>query len=101
MGFDEVGRPHLRIEHRVASAGPTLKDVIANTVLFLGMIQGLVKHSEPIELSFVQARDNFYQSAKYGLKGQLIWNNKEMRRAGTLAKENYYPLLTMHWNKCP
>ncbi len=87
VGFDEMGNPHLRIEHRVTSAGPTLKDVMANTVLFLGMIQGLVKHSKPIKLSFAQARDNFYQAAKNGLKAQVVWNNQEVSVQELLLKE--------------
>ena len=87
VGFDETGKPHLRIEHRVASAGPTLKDVMANTVLFLGMMQGLVKYSKPIMLPFTQARDNFYQAAKDGLAAQVIWNNKELYVQELLLKE--------------
>ncbi len=87
VGFDEMGRPHLRIEHRVASAGPTLIDVMANTILFLGMIEGLVKHSEPVSLTFAQARDNFYRTAKDGLKALVIWNNKEVKVQELLLKE--------------
>ena len=87
VGFDEMGRPHLRIEHRVASAGPTLKDVMANTILFLGMIEGLVKYSEPITLPFAQARGNFYQAAKDGLKASVIWNNKRVSVQELLLKE--------------
>ena len=87
VGFDEVGKPHLRIEHRVASAGPTILDVMANVVLFLGMIQGLVKHAKPVVLSFAQARDNFYLAAKDGLNAKLRWNNREVNVQELLLKE--------------
>ena len=87
VGFDDAGKPHLRIEHRVASAGPTILDVMANVVLFLGMIQGLVKHAEPILLPFAQARDNFYRAAKDGLNARLGWNNREVSVQELLLKE--------------
>ena len=37
IGFDRDGVPHLRIEHRVLPAGPTICDMIANAALYLGL----------------------------------------------------------------
>ena len=37
IGFDPNGVPHLRIEHRVLPAGPTICDMIANAALYLGL----------------------------------------------------------------
>jgi len=34
IGFNKAGNPHLRIEHRVAPAGPSIPDMIANAALF-------------------------------------------------------------------
>ena len=75
IGFDDNGTPHLRIEHRVMSAGPTTIDTIANCAFFTGLVHTLAEESEPVEerLAFSQARDNFYISAKKGDKAQINW----------------------------
>jgi gamma-glutamyl:cysteine ligase YbdK (ATP-grasp superfamily) len=75
IGFDERGEPHCRIEHRVVAAGPTPCDAIANTALFLGLFEALMRSPEPLEdlLPFDVARDNFYTAARYGLNAELRW----------------------------
>lgn len=85
IGFSVEGEPHCRIEHRVVAAGPTPADAIANTALFLGLFEALMRSSEPLEslLPFSVARDNFYAAARYGLAAQLRWMNGE---SGSLAQ---------------
>lgn len=76
IGFDETGtRPHLRIEHRVASAGPSVKDTVANAAFFYGLAQSLANMEPPPEslLDFKTARANFYEAARKGLKAELVW----------------------------
>lgn len=75
IGFDFDGQVHLRIEHRVVPAGPTIKDCIANAAFYFGLVRGLSLDSEPIEtrLPFDQARDNFYTAARYGLNSRICW----------------------------
>jgi len=75
IGFDFDGQVHLRIEHRVVPAGPTIKDCIANAALYFGLVRGLSLESEPIEsrLPFERARDNFYTAARYGLNSRICW----------------------------
>ncbi len=75
VGFDEDGRPHLRIEHRVVPAGPSVADTIANAALFYGLVAALASEETPPEqrLEFVHARDNLYAAARYGLQAQLTW----------------------------
>ncbi|MEQ8861461.1 MAG: hypothetical protein RIC56_22685 [Pseudomonadales bacterium] len=75
IGFDFDGQIHLRIEHRVVPAGPTLRDSIANAAFFYGLIYGLGTWKTPIEaqLPFAKARDNFYGAARYGLNARLLW----------------------------
>jgi gamma-glutamyl:cysteine ligase YbdK (ATP-grasp superfamily) len=75
IGFDFDGQPHIRIEHRVVPAGPTLRDCIANAAFYFGLVSGLREWREPIEnrLPFAQARDNFYNAARYGLNGRMYW----------------------------
>ncbi len=75
IGFDEEGAPHCRIEHRVVAAGPTPRDAIANTALFLGLFEALMRSSQPLEtlLPFAVAHDNFYAAARHGLKAPVRW----------------------------
>lgn len=75
IGFNENGEPHCRIEHRVVAAGPTPRDAIANTALFLGLFESLMRSDENIEdlLPFNQARVNFYAAARYGLRAEVDW----------------------------
>jgi gamma-glutamyl:cysteine ligase YbdK (ATP-grasp superfamily) len=76
IGFDFDGQVHLRIEHRVVPAGPTLKDCIANAALYFGLVRGLGLESQGIEqrLPFEVARANFYTAARYGLNARLRWS---------------------------
>ena len=75
IGFDHDGVPHLRIEHRVVPAGPTVEDAIANAAFYYGMVAALASAEEPIEarLPFGAAHDNFYACARDGLDAQLHW----------------------------
>ena len=75
IGFDHDGIPHLRIEHRVVPAGPTVEDSIANAALYYGLVASLSTRDEPIEqvLPFDAARDNFYAAARDGLDARIRW----------------------------
>ncbi len=75
IGFDADGTPHLRIEHRVIPAGPTVLDTIANSAFFFGLVHSLAERDEPPEqqLDFATARDNFYQAARLGLTAPVDW----------------------------
>jgi gamma-glutamyl:cysteine ligase YbdK (ATP-grasp superfamily) len=75
IGFDLDGTPHLRIEHRVIPAGPTVLDAIANSAFFFGLVHSLAEQEEPpeLQLDFAHARDNFYQAARFGLSAQVDW----------------------------
>lgn len=75
IGFDFDGEPHLRIEHRVVPAGPTIRDCIANAAFYYGLVYGLGLWDQRPEslLPFEKARDNFYAAARYGLNARLLW----------------------------
>ena len=75
IGFDSKGNPHLRIEHRVIPAGPSIIDTVANAAFFTGMMKSLVDSTTPPEqnLSFSQAQNNFYEAARIGLKAEFQW----------------------------
>ncbi|MDE8651541.1 hypothetical protein [Novosphingobium album (ex Liu et al. 2023)] len=75
VGFDADGTPHLRLEHRIMPAGPSVIDMIANAAFYYGAVHMLAQVSRPGRegLSFASARANFYTAAKHGLDAQVIW----------------------------
>jgi gamma-glutamyl:cysteine ligase YbdK (ATP-grasp superfamily) len=77
IGFDGDGRPHLRIEHRVVPAGPSILDSIANAAFYYGAVTFLATQEEPPEsrFPFETVRDNFYQAARLGMRAPLFWLN--------------------------
>ncbi len=80
VGFDADGTPHIRIEHRVIPAGPTIIDAFANAAFYFGLQQALMERSIGMEheLEFALARDNFYTAAKHGLQARLHWQGKHV-----------------------
>lgn len=78
IDFCKDGSPHIRIEHRVPSSGPTLIDVQANIVFYIGLalaIKNIIKDSNIIDFKTNEA--NFYQASKDGLKANIKWINGE------------------------
>ena len=77
IGFDFDGPIHLRIEHRVCAAGPSIRDCIANAAFYYGLVYGLIASGEHIEASidFTTAQDNFYRAARDGLGATLHWKD--------------------------
>jgi hypothetical protein len=75
IGFEPDGTPHLRIEHRILPAGPTIHDMIANTAFYLGLTNYFVTLGDDgaAGLSYDDARRNFYASARDGLDAVLSW----------------------------
>lgn len=94
IGFDEQGEPHLRIEHRVISAGPSTVDTAANAALFVGAIKGLVDTAQAPEeiLTFSQAQQNFYAAAHSGLNAHLSWLDGKQTPAQQHLLEQVLPL---------
>lgn len=75
IDFSADSRPHLRIEHRGPSVGPTIIDMIANAAFFYGLIGYFAIQPTPIEylLPFHQARKNFFNAARNGLHSRFKW----------------------------
>ncbi len=76
IGFDPNGKPHLRIEHRVMAAGPTVIDMTAQMALFYGMMIDLLnmpRFDVRERLPFIAAWNNFYDAARSGLKAHVSW----------------------------
>ncbi|MGD8911419.1 MAG: glutamate--cysteine ligase [Candidatus Thiodiazotropha sp.] len=89
IGFDDSGKPHLRIEHRVVPAGPSVSDSIANAAFFFGLLTGLADRYEAPqeEMGFIRARSNFYNAAREGLFAEFFWFSWKTCRADQLIRE--------------
>lgn len=81
LDFTAEGRPSLRVEHRVMSAGPSDCDMVADLAFVLGLCHELAPQlSEPeVFMPFAEARQNFYAAARQGLEAKVSWGaQKEM-----------------------
>jgi hypothetical protein len=69
------GLPHLRVENRVLTAGPTVTDVMANAAFYYGLVRYLAEAQRPIwtQMSFGTAEENLHEAARHGLDAQLYW----------------------------
>jgi hypothetical protein len=85
VGFDGDGTPHIRIEHRVIPAGPSLVDSVANAAFYYGLAEWLRTDATQPALAFAEAKDNFYQSARYGLEAQVLWLDRKRHRIQALV----------------
>ena len=94
IGYDRDGMPHLRIEHRVLPAGPTVIDSIASAAFFYGLVHALATHdvAPEIKLPFATARDNFYAVARDGLDAQITWLDGRKLPVQSLLLDQLIPL---------
>ncbi len=94
IGVNGDGKLHLRIEHRVIPAGPTVIDAIANAALFFGAVEVLSQRlPEPeAQLPFELARQNFYAAAKDGLASSIVWLNGEKVSMVDLLQDEILPM---------
>ncbi|MBK5970308.1 MULTISPECIES: glutamate--cysteine ligase family protein [Thiorhodovibrio] len=94
IGFEPDGQPHLRLEHRVLSAGPTVADNLANAAFFIGALHGLADLEQPPEerLRFWQAKRNFYRAAQHGMQARLVWYGGDEVPVARLIEDELLPL---------
>lgn len=87
------GKPGLRIEARFLPAGPTIADEMANAAFFLGLMTELPEEFGDIRdhMAFDDARTNFYNAARYGLKGQIRGLDGQSRRVSRIILEELLP----------
>ncbi|MEE2756682.1 MAG: CBS domain-containing protein [Myxococcota bacterium] len=87
------GVAHLRIEHRVLPAGPTVVDEVANAAFFFGLMASLTHDSKPIAevMEFEHAKRNFFSAAQTGLDAQFTWIGGKTFTAGHLITEELLP----------
>jgi gamma-glutamyl:cysteine ligase YbdK (ATP-grasp superfamily) len=94
IGLGENQRPHLRLEHRVIPAGPSIIDTIANAALFYGLVTSLAtqERAPETQFPFSQARDNFYAAAKDGLNAQVTWLGEKRGAMCDLLRQRLLPM---------
>jgi gamma-glutamyl:cysteine ligase YbdK (ATP-grasp superfamily) len=75
VGEDHKGTPQLRLEHRVAAAGPSVPDVIANVAFFVGALHYYTHQKVPPgdRMEFDRVRESFYRAARDGLNAKVFW----------------------------
>jgi hypothetical protein len=87
------GVPHVRVENRVLPAGPTAVDMVANALLFYGLLRVLVEAERPLwsSMSFEAAQENFTTAARHGLDGPLYWPGPGWIRPDELVLRKLLP----------
>ena len=93
IGVDKGGY-HIRIEHRVVPAGPSIIDNMANAAFYYGLAQFLSTRPTAPEslLPFELARDNFYHAAQHGLESQVTWLEGNKLKMQTLILDRLLPM---------
>ena len=93
-GISPNGKPHLRIENRVMPAGPTPVDAAANAAFWLGCMIAMGKRYSDItkDIDFVDVRDNFLKSAKFGMDTTFTWMKDKKVPVKDLILQELLPL---------
>jgi gamma-glutamyl:cysteine ligase YbdK (ATP-grasp superfamily) len=91
------GVPHLRVENRVLSSGPTVTDTVANAAFYYGLVRALTDQPDPVwrRLPFDAAEANFLAACRHGIDAELSWPAAAgIRRlpAARLIREHLLPL---------
>jgi gamma-glutamyl:cysteine ligase YbdK (ATP-grasp superfamily) len=89
-----AGVPHLRVENRVLSAGPTVADTVANAAFYFGLVRALAENERPLwsQMSFSAAEENFHLAALQGIDAQVYWPGVGQVRATELVLRRLLPL---------
>ncbi len=93
-GISPNGKPHLRIENRVMPSGPTSVDEVANAAFWLGCMVAMSDKYDDVtkHIDFVDARDNFLKSAKFGIDTTFTWMKDKKIPATELILQELLPL---------
>lgn len=92
--YDPAEGGHLRIEMRALPAGPSVKDMIANTALIIGLTEVMKPRIRSLlsVIPFEYCAQNFYRAAEYGLDAKLVWpshtqNEPDYQMASSIIAE--------------
>lgn len=101
VGAEPCGQPHVRIEHRSPSSGPTVTDSMATMAFFVGCLVELSDQITPIEdaIPFDLSRKNFYQCARKGLDAELFWKGGKRLHCKDLIINKLLPMAKLGLEK--
>lgn len=87
VGLDADGPPHLRIEQRAMSPGPTPADMLANLAFHYGLTASLATEPDPPEerIDAASAHANLLAVARGGLNTEIAWLDRERMPLRTLT----------------
>lgn len=88
------GKPGLRVEARYLPAGPSVADEMANAAFLLGLLVAAPMEFGDVtrRMPFDVAKNNFYNTARYGLDSQLCWIDGKSIPAAKLILDELLPL---------
>jgi CBS domain-containing protein/gamma-glutamylcysteine synthetase len=86
-------KPSLRIEARFLPAGPTVLDEMANAAFFLGLMMALPEEFGDVtkRMSFDDVKQNFFSTARFGLKSHIVWLDGKNYRSKNLILDELLP----------
>ncbi len=72
------GVPHMRIENRYIPAGPSVKDQVANTVFWVGLMMGMPDKYKNVQnlIPFKDVKGNFINASRTGINTFFNWFGK-------------------------
>lgn len=87
VGFGADGAPHLRIEQRAMSPGPTPADMLANLAFHYGLTASLAIEPDPPEqrIDAAAAHANLLAVARAGLNAEIAWLDRDRMPLRTLV----------------
>jgi len=93
VGTDGDGKPHLRIEQRTPSAGPTLVDSIANAAFSIGLVDYLAQMKIPPEdlIPFDEVVHNFYKASRQSYFCHVKWIDGKLHDIKDLLQYEIFP----------
>ena len=93
IGKNDSSNYHIRLEHRVQSAGTSPADIAAQLGFYVGILSYWERHGCELEnLSFLTIRNNFYHAAKLGLQSSVVWTNNKMVEMQSLILNELIPI---------
>ena len=101
-GISPNGKPHLRIENRVMPAGPSVPDMMANAVFWLGAMKGMEQEYPDVRkhIDFSSLRDNFGRAARVGLEAEFNWMRGKKISVRELIRKELIPLAKAGLKHC-
>ena len=95
IGIDEKGYPHFRIEHRVPSTGPSLVDMQANILFFIGFVHFMERfiREEGLPFTFEEVEKAFYRCSREGIEATITWIDGQTYRVCDLVAKKLAPIV--------